>query len=143
MVSGASDRSHQADAPPLLRMTGISKSFPGVKAVDDVAFVVRRGEIHALLGENGAGKSTLLKILAGAQPPDAGTIELEGERVFILAPAQLIYDVARSSLEKGRKCHFAANSSVTAGTGGKGIKMPDDWQEVVDEFLNFGRENYG
>ncbi len=86
MVSGASDRSSQADAPPLLRMTGISKSFPGVKAVDDVAFVVRQGEIHALLGENGAGKSTLLKILAGAQPPDSGTIELEGERVELESP---------------------------------------------------------
>ncbi len=65
-------------APPLMRMSGIVKSFPGVKAVDGVVFEVRHGEIHALLGENGAGKSTLLKILAGAQPPDAGTIAIEG-----------------------------------------------------------------
>ncbi len=69
--------------------------------------------------------------------------KLNGERVFILAPAQLIYDVAKPALAQGKKCNFAENSSVTAGTGGKGFKMPDDWEQVVDDFLNFGRENYG
>ena len=57
---------------PLLRMSGISKRFPGVLALDDVDLTVGRGEIHALLGENGAGKSTLLKILSGAQAPGCG-----------------------------------------------------------------------
>jgi inositol transport system ATP-binding protein len=70
-------------ATPLLKMTGISKSFPGVKALEQVDFEVGRGEIHAFLGENGAGKSTLLKILSGAQPPDSGTITFDGSpRVF-------------------------------------------------------------
>jgi inositol transport system ATP-binding protein len=73
-------------APPLLRMTGIKKSFPGVLAVDGVDFAVGTGEIHALLGENGAGKSTLLKILAGAQPPDEGRIELSGETIALESP---------------------------------------------------------
>ncbi len=73
-------------APPLLRMTGIKKSFPGVLAVDGVDFTVGVGEIHALLGENGAGKSTLLKILAGAQPPDEGRIELSGETIELESP---------------------------------------------------------
>ncbi len=71
---------------PLLRMTGISKSFPGVQALSEVELVVAPGEIHALLGENGAGKSTLLKILAGAQPPDSGTIGFAGEPVSFESP---------------------------------------------------------
>jgi len=71
---------------PLLRMTGIAKGFPGVQALDGVDFSVDDGEVHALLGENGAGKSTLLKILAGAQPPDRGTITFTGETVELSSP---------------------------------------------------------
>ena len=71
---------------PLLRMTGISKSFPGVKALESVNFEVDSAEIHAFLGENGAGKSTLLKILSGAQAPDAGQIELNGETIVLDSP---------------------------------------------------------
>ena len=59
----------------LLKMTGISKHFPGVQALDTVSLEVAPGEIHGLLGENGAGKSTLLKTLSGAYHQDAGTIE--------------------------------------------------------------------
>jgi inositol transport system ATP-binding protein len=70
----------------LLRMTGISKSFPGVKALQSVDFEVGEAEIHAFLGENGAGKSTLLKVLSGAQPPDAGTIELDGQAMSFASP---------------------------------------------------------
>ena len=73
-------------AQRLLRMTGISKSFPGVKALESVDFEVGSAEIHAFLGENGAGKSTLLKILSGAQAPDAGSIELAGETVVLDSP---------------------------------------------------------
>jgi inositol transport system ATP-binding protein len=67
-------------------MTGISKRFPGVRALDDVQLEVGRGEIHALLGENGAGKSTLLKILSGAQPPDSGEIVFGGKPVTFATP---------------------------------------------------------
>ena len=67
-------------------MTGISKSFPGVRALESVDFEVGEAEVHALLGENGAGKSTLLKILSGAQIPDSGTIELGGERPVFATP---------------------------------------------------------
>jgi len=70
-----------------LRMEGISKSFPGVQALQDVNFEVCRGEIHALVGENGAGKSTLMKILTGAQMPDEGQITLRGQRIAINSPS--------------------------------------------------------
>ena len=60
-------------------MTGVSKRFPGVLALENVHLEVGPSEIHALLGENGAGKSTLLKVLSGAQSADAGEIELFGE----------------------------------------------------------------
>ena len=54
----------------ILRMENVTKVFPGVKALSGITFQVRRGEIHALIGENGAGKSTLIKILAGIHKPD-------------------------------------------------------------------------
>jgi inositol transport system ATP-binding protein len=73
-------------AEPLLRMTLISKRFPGVQALDDVNLEVLPGEIHALLGENGAGKSTLIKILSGAQQPDSGTIEIDEQQVTMTSP---------------------------------------------------------
>src|SRR5262245_14949079 len=67
----------------LLRMEGISKAFPGVKALDDVHLEVRPGTVHALMGENGAGKSTLMKVLIGMYQPDAGTIEFGGQEVQV------------------------------------------------------------
>ena len=62
----------------VLAMRGICKSFPGVKALNNVDFTLRKGEIHALMGENGAGKSTLIKVLTGVYEKDAGSIEIEG-----------------------------------------------------------------
>jgi inositol transport system ATP-binding protein len=70
----------------LLRMTGIAKQFPGVQALDGVAFDVEEGEVHGLLGENGAGKSTLLKIISGALQPDSGTIEFDGSKLVLSTP---------------------------------------------------------
>ena len=63
----------------ILEMKGIDKSFPGVHALDHVDFNVRRGEVHALMGENGAGKSTLMKVLTGIYTKDSGTITYEGK----------------------------------------------------------------
>jgi ribose transport system ATP-binding protein len=64
-------------------MEGISKQFPGVKALDDLSFDLRSGEVHALLGENGAGKSTLIKVLYGVYKPDAGSIYINGQKVIV------------------------------------------------------------
>ena len=66
---------------PVLRLTGISKSFPGVKALSDVQLTLNAGQVTALVGENGAGKSTIVKVLTGIYQPDAGQIELNGQVV--------------------------------------------------------------
>src|SRR6202167_6004778 len=71
---------------PILKMTGVSKRFPGVLALENVHLEVGPSEIHALLGENEAGKSTLLKVLSGAQSADAGEIELFGKPVAFATP---------------------------------------------------------
>src|SRR5215470_1656202 len=74
-------------APPLaLEMRHITKTYPGVRALEDVSFDLRPGEVHALVGENGAGKSTLMKILAGAQGMDSGEILINGHEVHIDSP---------------------------------------------------------
>lgn len=69
-----------------LKVSGLTKTFPGVKALESVDLSVKTGEVHALLGENGAGKSTLLKILSGAQGSDAGTIEFDGHPLEVETP---------------------------------------------------------
>ncbi|WP_319518442.1 sugar ABC transporter ATP-binding protein [uncultured Martelella sp.] len=69
-----------------IQARGICKSFLGARALDEVDFSVARGEVHGLVGKNGAGKSTLVKILAGAQPPDAGEIQVGGRRYSSLDP---------------------------------------------------------
>ena len=70
----------------ILTMNSISKTFPGVTALENVDFTLKRGEIHALVGENGAGKSTLIKILTGVEHPDTGSIELNGKVVQVRSP---------------------------------------------------------
>ena len=82
--AGPSNRTGQR----LLTVRGITKSFPGVKALKGVDLTVWPGEVHALVGENGAGKSTLMKILAGAQRPDGGEITLDGKPVHFHTPHQ-------------------------------------------------------
>ena len=74
----------------ILKMKGINKSFPGVRALHNVDFVLRKGEIHALMGENGAGKSTLIKVLTGVYEKDAGQNILDGESVHFKSPQEAL-----------------------------------------------------
>ncbi|MEM4270167.1 MAG: ATP-binding cassette domain-containing protein, partial [Candidatus Caldarchaeum sp.] len=74
----------------LVEMTGIVKKFPNVVANDNACFTLRRGEVHALLGENGAGKTTLMNVLYGIYRPDAGEIKVYGKPVDIRCPKDAI-----------------------------------------------------
>ena len=78
------------DPPFAVEVEGVTKRFPGVVANDQVTFAVRRGTVHAVVGENGAGKSTLMKMLYGVQRPDEGTIRIGGEEVALHTPADAI-----------------------------------------------------
>lgn len=71
----------------VLEVKNVTKTYPGVVALDNVSFDVERGEILALIGENGAGKSTVIKTIAGAIAPDSGTIIIEGKEYQRLSPA--------------------------------------------------------
>ncbi|MFB7587949.1 ABC transporter ATP-binding protein [Streptomyces sp. NPDC056169] len=80
----------KASSPNAVELRGITKRFPGVVANHDIDITVRRGTVHALVGENGAGKSTLMKILYGMQKPDEGTIAIDGEQVSFNNPGDAI-----------------------------------------------------
>jgi ribose transport system ATP-binding protein len=76
----------ESNAPPLLRLQGISKSFGGAAVLTDISFEVLAGEVHALVGENGAGKSTLMNIVSGVLQPDSGRMEWAGSPVVVQNP---------------------------------------------------------
>ncbi|GJM70725.1 hypothetical protein HMSSN036_29410 [Paenibacillus macerans] len=75
---------------PVVELKQITKRFPGIVANDSISLTLKKGEIHALLGENGAGKSTLMNILFGLYQPDEGTIEMNGQPVTIDSPNKAI-----------------------------------------------------
>ncbi|MEM5780844.1 MAG: ATP-binding cassette domain-containing protein [Lawsonibacter sp.] len=94
------------DQPVLLEMHGISKEFPGVRALDNVGLTVRAGTVHALMGENGAGKSTLMKCLFGIYSKDSGTITLDGREVN--------FKSSKEALENGvAMVHQELNQALT------------------------------
>ena len=102
----------------LIKMKGISKSFNGILALNNVDLFVKRGEVHALMGENGAGKSTLMKILAGLVLSDSGKIMLHGREVFIKNP--------KVALDLGISMIHQELNHVSAMTGSRCIGKPDD-----------------
>ncbi|UUU36859.1 sugar ABC transporter ATP-binding protein [Streptomyces sp. CA-210063] len=105
--------------PPNLRITSLSKSFGGVRALDGVDLTVPAGQVHALLGHNGAGKSTLIKCLGGAFPPDAGTIGVGGVPYTRLSP--------RESIAAGVAIIFQTLSVVDSLTVAENIFLGQEW----------------
>ena len=103
----------KTDSNIILSIENVSKSFPGVKALDDVSLQVRRGIVHGIVGENGAGKSTLMKILSGVYKKDTGAISFDGETVEFDAPIE--------SLRKGFSIIYQEFNLVNAMTVGENI----------------------
>ncbi|MCK5094748.1 MAG: sugar ABC transporter ATP-binding protein [Spirochaetes bacterium] len=74
----------------ILEINGVSKSFPGVKALDNIDLQIKKGEVHALVGENGAGKTTLIRLISGIYNADSGTILYDGEDLINYGPHDCI-----------------------------------------------------
>lgn len=108
---------------PVLEVVGVTKSFPGVKALDEVSFEVRRHEVVGLVGENGAGKSTLLKILSGVYQPDSGELKSFGEVIRLRSPR----DAMRAGIgivhqEQSLIPAISVGENILLGLEGDGIK---------------------
>ena len=101
---------------PVLEMQGISKSFPGVKALDNTDLSVGSGEIHGLVGENGAGKSTLIKVLAGVYERDSGSVHINNQQIDQLTPLS-IHDAGVRFIHQELHLvpHFSVSESVFMG----------------------------
>src|SRR5262249_4193214 len=112
----------------VLEMSGISRKFPGVIALDSVNLDASAGEVLALVGENGAGKSTLMKILAGIYQPDSGTIEVAGRPVVIRSPreaAQLGIGIIHQELEVIDSLDVAGNIFLGREPAGGPFRLID------------------
>ena len=110
---------------PVLEIRNVTKSFPGVKALDDVSFAINRGEVVGLIGENGAGKSTLLKILNGIYQPDVGGIYVDGRSIKVSSP--------RQAFDSGIAMVFQEQSILPTLTVAENIFLGRE-----EEFLQFG-----
>lgn len=117
---------------PLLELCNITKTFPGVVALDGVSFDVRPGEVHALLGENGAGKSTLIKIIAGAYQPDGGELLFGGEPVRLSSPREAAArGVAVIYQEMSLYPELSVAENIFMGRHPRGPLGSVDWNEMV------------
>ena len=118
----------------LLKLTGINKSFPGVKALKDVSLEVVAGEVHALIGENGAGKSTLMAVASGALVAEEGTIEIGGETLTPGSPREarrLGLAIVRQDPALLPDLTVAENMAIGAGLTSKGgLKRAPEWAQA-------------
>jgi ribose transport system ATP-binding protein len=126
--SGPNPQDAPPARPPVLTITGLTKSFTATRALDHVDFDLRRGEVHALLGQNGAGKSTLIKILAGVYPPDSGAIAVGG-RVMEPRLARLPISFIHQDLGLVEWMTIAENVAIQAGYPRYGLGLIS-WRRV-------------
>ncbi|HRA92387.1 MAG TPA: ATP-binding cassette domain-containing protein, partial [Aestuariivirga sp.] len=110
---------------PVLEVRNVSKSFPGVKALDNVSFHINKGEVVGLIGENGAGKSSLLKVLNGIYQPDEGKVLVDGREIIITSP--------RHAFDSGIAMVFQEQSILPTLTVAENIFLGRE-----EEFLRFG-----
>lgn len=128
---------------PYLKIKGISKKFPGVKALDSVDFEVTKGEVHGLVGENGAGKSTLIKILTGAYTKDEGHIYINGREVNISNPRQAIdMGIAAIYQELNLSPYLSVAENIFLGKEfkSKSIIKFLDWKKTREEAAKLLKE---
>ena len=101
---------------PIVSVSGLTKRYGGVVALDGLNLEVASGAIHAVVGENGAGKSTLMKVLAGVVKPDAGAILFDGTRVAIDSPCRRAPTRRRHGLTRNSPCSRSARSWPTSSS---------------------------
>jgi ABC-type sugar transport system ATPase subunit len=134
MIQNAQDDS-DAGERIALRMTGISKRFGPVHALSDVTFTVRKGTVHALVGENGAGKSTLMKVLAGVYQPDTGGIEIGDKAMVFANPGKAIeagISMIYQELDLAEDLTVAANVFLGMEPRGK-LPMTVDHHKITED----------
>jgi ABC-type sugar transport system ATPase subunit len=118
----------------ILERRGITKRYPGVLALHDVSIAIKKGELHALVGENGAGKSTLVKILAGAVKPDSGTILYEGRQVSFQGPQDAIQQgISTIHQELHLAPHLSAAENIFLGRYPKTARGTINWDRLYRE----------
>lgn len=121
-----------------LRVEGIEKSFPGVKALSNISFSVRKGTVHALCGENGAGKSTLVKILTGLYQADAGQIYIDGKAAEIKNPIQAReYGISMIAQELNYVSELSVEENLFMGRLPVSTFGRVDWKRVRKETIQF------
>lgn len=124
-----------------LRVSGIYKSFPGVKALKEIHFSVRKGTVHALCGENGAGKSTLMKILTGFYQPDAGEIFIDEKPVAIRNPMEArTYGISMIAQELNYVAELSVAENLFMGRFPVNRFGKVDWKEVEKKTKTFLKE---
>src|SRR4051812_12137648 len=113
---------------------GVSKLFPGVKALERVSLTLEKGSIHALLGENGAGKSTLIKIITGVYRPDEGELVLDGARLDLASPrAAMAAGIGVVHQERNLIPRFSVGENILLERLGNGLLRPIDYASVNQE----------